>query len=285
MSPHIKKSQSALLLGAGYVARALTPVLQSQGWDVSVTTRSGDTPLGNVTCHKFDGKASKDLQKVFQSADIIISSIPPLRDGSDPALDAFAHLNPRAAWVGYLSATSVYGDRAGKWTFEAEAPTPSLSRGRARADAELSWIETLWPVHIFRLAGIYGPGRAPFGKIRSGTARAILKENHVVNRIHVDDIVRALLLSLKTPSPQSIYNLADGHPAPPQDVLDYAAGLIGMPPPPRVDLGDPTISEMARSFYAETKRINADKARQELGWKMAYRSYRDGLSAILSHEV
>jgi len=163
MSRIIKKPQSALLLGAGYVARALTPVLQKQGWNVSVTTRSG-------------------------------SSIPPLKTPTlqsdfDPALSALSHLKPKANWVGYLSATSVYGDRAGKWAFEGEPPSPSLARGRARADAELAWIETLWPVHIFRLAGIYGPGRSPFKKLRSGTARAIVKQDHVVNRIHVDDII------------------------------------------------------------------------------------------------
>jgi len=294
MHRHIKKPQSALLLGAGYVARALTPVLQNMGYDVSVTTRSGETNLKNVICHPFRGEASPELKTTFTSADLILSSIPPLKaptpktgtktgpkTGRDPALNAFRHLTPRANWIGYLSATSVYGNRAGKWAFEDEAPSPTLARGRARADAELAWIETLWPVHIFRLAGIYGPGRSPFKKLRSGTARAIIKENHVVNRIHIDDILSALLLSLNAPAPQSLYNLADGHPAPPQDVLDYAAGLLDFPPPPRLGLDNPEISDMARSFYAETKRINADKARQELGWRPAYSSYRDGLSAIL----
>lgn len=285
MSRHIKKPQSALLLGAGYVARALTPILHAEGWEVTVTTRSGETRLQNVTCLKFQGEACASLESVFTSADIIISSIPPTREGADPALGALSHLTPNAYWIGYLSATSVYGDRSGKWAFEAEAPSPSISRGRARADAEMAWIETQWPVHIFRLAGIYGSGRAPFGKLKSGKARAIIKENHVVNRIHVEDIISAILLSVNAPNPQGIYNLADGHPAPPQDVLDYAAGLLHLPPPPRLDLNDPSISDMARSFYAETKRINADKARRELGWTPRYSSYRDGLTAILSHEV
>jgi len=187
MSRIIKKPQSALLLGAGYVARALTPVLQKQGWNVSVTTRSGETALAGVTCYPFNGAASPALKTAFTSADLILSSIPPLKtptlqSDSDPALSALSHLKPKANWVGYLSATSVYGDRAGKWAFEGEPPSPSLARGRARADAELAWIETLWPVHIFRLAGIYGPGRSPFKKLRSGTARAIVKQDHVVNR-------------------------------------------------------------------------------------------------------
>lgn len=282
MSRHIKKPQSALLLGAGYVARALAPVLQELGWSVHVTTRSGETSLTDVACHKFNGRAPKALETVFQSADLILSSIPPFKDGADPALDALGHLTPQASWIGYLSATSVYGNREGKWAFEGEPPSPTLERGRARAEAEIAWIETQWPVHIFRLAGIYGVGRAPFRKLRSGKAKAVIKDGHVVNRIHVDDIISALRLSLGSPQPQAIYNLADGHPAPPQDVLDYAAGLIDMPPPPRTDISDPSLSDMARSFYAETKRINADKARQELSWSPVHRSYRDGLSDILS---
>ena len=281
MSRHINKPQSALLLGAGYVARALAPQLIKAGWIVHVTTRSGRTELQNVTCHKFRGTASEDVQSAFINSDIIISSIPPTKDGTDPALAALGHLSPKARWIAYLSATSVYGDRQGRWAFEGEAPSPSLRRGIARADAELAWIETLWPVHIFRLAGIYGPGRAPFDKLRAQTARTVIKDGHVVNRIHVDDIVSALRLSLNTPEPQVIYNLADGHPAPPQDVLDYAAGLLGLPPAPRVALDDPSVSDMARSFYQETKRINADKARQILGWRPKHPSYRDGLAAIL----
>ena len=285
MSRHINKPQSALLLGAGYVARALTPNLLAKGWDVHVTTRSGETSLKNVTCYKFNGTASETLQSTFVNADMIISSIPPAKTGTDPALAALKHLTPNAKWVGYLSATSVYGDRAGQWAFEAEAPSPTLPRGMRRAEAELAWIETLWPVHIFRLAGIYGPGRAPFEKLRNNKARAIVKDGHVVNRIHVEDILSALLLSLNKPDPLSLYNLADGHPAQPQDVLDYAAGLLQVPPAPRIELDDPSLSALARSFYAETKRISADKARQELGWAPKYRSYRDGLAAILREDT
>ena len=285
MSRHINKPQSALLLGAGYVARALAPQLINEGWTVHVTTRSGETALQNVTCHKFKGSASERLQTTFVNADIIISSIPPEKDGTDPALAKLGHLSPKANWIAYLSATSVYGDRQGRWAFEAEAPSPSLPRGIARANAELAWIETLWPVHIFRLAGIYGPDRAPFEKLRARTTRTIVKDGHVVNRVHVDDIISALCLSLTKPDPQTIYNLADGHPAPPQDVLDYAAGLLRLPPPPRVSLNDPSISDMARSFYKETKRINSDKARRDLNWRPIHTSYRDGLAAILDMEA
>ena len=284
MSRHINKPQSALLLGAGYVARALAPQLINEGWNVHVTTRSGQTALENVICHKFNGSASKHLQSAFFNADIIVSSIPPEKDGTDPVLATLGHLSPKAKWIAYLSATSVYGDREGQWAFEGEAPSPKLSRGIARANAELAWFETLWPIHIFRLAGIYGPGRAPFDKLRKRTARTIVKDGHVVNRIHVEDIVSALRLSLNTPDPQAIYNLADGHPASPQDVLDYAAGLLSLPPAPRIALDDPSVSDMARSFSMETKRINADKARRELGWRPKHTSYRNGLEAILAQQ-
>lgn len=281
MNARINKPQSALLLGAGYVASHLTPHLLAKGYEVTVTTRDGTTSLQGVTALKFDGAASSELRSAFETADIIVTSIPPSKDGSDPVLDALGNLTPRAKWIAYLSATSVYGDRQGRWAFEGEMPTPSLKRGRARAEAEIAWIETLWPVHIFRLAGIYGPGRSPFDKLRNGTARAVIKPDHVVNRIHVDDILSALFLSLKKPNPQAIYNLADGHPAPPQDVLDYAAGLLALPPPPRVNVESEHVSKMARTFYAECKRINADLARRELGWQPKYSSYRDGLAALL----
>jgi len=284
MKSHINKPQSVLLLGAGYVAKHLVPTLLADGYDISVTTRTGQTDIASVTCLSFDGKASPALQRAFTTADIILSSIPPKKDGTDPVLQALGHVTPSARWIGYLSATSVYGDRQGKWAYEGEPPSPTLKRGRARAEAEIAWIETEWPVHIFRLAGIYGPGRSPFGKIRNKTARAVIKDGHVVNRIHVRDIISALQLSLAKPSPQAIYNLADGQPAPPQDVLDYAASLIDQPAPPRVNVESPEISEMARSFYAETKRINADRAKKELGWIPEFFDYKAGLKAVLDAE-
>ena len=284
MNSHINKPQSVLLLGAGYVAKHLVPTLLADGYDITVTTRRGQTDIKSVTCLPFDGTVSPALRRAFKTADIILSSIPPTKNRTDPVLDALRHVTPSASWVGYLSATSVYGDRQGKWAFEGEAPTPTLQRGKARADAEIAWIETYWSVHIFRLAGIYGPGRSPFDKIRNNKARAVIKAGHVVNRIHVSDIVSAIRLSLEKPSPQAIYNLADGHPAPPQDVLDYAAGLIDQPAPPRITVESSDMSEMARSFYAETKRINADRARVELGWTPEFSDYKAGLKAVLKAE-
>jgi nucleoside-diphosphate-sugar epimerase len=282
---HSINKQTALLLGGGYVARALVPALQARGVDVCVTTRSGETDIAGVRCLRFDGTASEALLSTFRSADLILSSIPPNRQtGEDVALTAFAGLQTRARWIGYLSATSVYGDRDGGWAFEHEWPTPGLKRGQHRADAEISWIETGWPVHIFRLAGIYGAGRTPFDKLRAGSARAVIKPGHVVNRIHVEDIISALLASIDAPNPQAIYNLADGHPAPPQDVLDFAANLLDLPRPERVEVTDKQISDMARSFYAESKRVDITKAQREFGWAPKYKTYREGLRQVLRQE-
>ncbi len=286
MKRHINKSQSALLLGGGYVASFLAPHLIQAGYEVIVTSRTGQTDIHNVTSLKFNGDASSELKTHFRSADLILSSIPPnKKTGMDPVLQTFGHLTPSADWIGYLSATSVYGDRSGQWAFESEAPTPTLKRGRLRADAEISWIETQWPIHIFRLAGIYGPGRSPFKKLKQGAARAVIKADHIVNRIHVDDIVRAIFLSLDNPKPLRIYNLADGNPAPPQEVLDFAANLINVEPAKRIDMDSQDLSEMARSFYQETKRINIDRAKTELDWLPKYPDFKTGLKAVLESEI
>lgn len=275
---------TAILLGFGYCARALYPHLITAGYRVVATRRSVDADL-DIETLPFDGTVTDAVSDAIKTANIILSSIPPGPKG-DPVLSALAHRDTRATWVGYLSATSVYGDRRGQWAFEDEPLYPTLLRGRRRVEAELSWLETGWPVHIFRLAGIYGPkkmglSRHPFARIKSGQARAIIKPGHIVNRIHVDDIARAVLASIARPNPAQIYNVADGHPAPPQDVLDYAAQLIGAPPPRRTDISNPALSPMMRSFYAETKRIDITRAQTELGWTPLYPTYRDGLAAIM----
>ncbi|MGB6230452.1 MAG: hypothetical protein WBF53_10040, partial [Litorimonas sp.] len=200
-------------------------------------------------------------------------------------LEALAETPTRARWIGYLSATSVYGDRGGRWAFEGEAPTPTLDRGRRRADAEARWLETYEQSQIFRLAGIYGPGRSPFGKIREGSARIVHAPGHVVNRIHVNDIVSALLASIARPCAQDILNLADGEPATPGEVLSYAAGLLPEPTPPVVSLDHGDVSPMARSFYAESKRVDISRAQQRLNWEPVHSTYKSGLKATLAAET
>lgn len=286
MSAGVKLQQETIvLLGAGFTARALIPHLLARGMAVIATTRSDARELEalGVSVIYFDGAVSEALKKAVSNADYILTSIGPNKDG-DPVINSGVLSDADPKWAGYLSATSVYGDRGGRLAFEDEPPTPATRRGRARADAEIAWIETDLPVHIFRLAGIYGPGRSPFEKTLKGEARAVIKSGHVVNRIHVDDICSAVLASMDAPDPQRIYNIADDAPAPPQDVLDHAADLLGAARPPRVSPDDPNVSRMARTFYSETKRVDTSRAKRELGWSPHYPTYREGLAQVLKAE-
>jgi nucleoside-diphosphate-sugar epimerase len=274
-APHVRppardlRGARCVLIGHGYVARALSPALSDAGVTIETISRA-DSPAR--------------LRAAFSTADFIVCSAPPAKDRRDAVLDLLQKTPTRAAWVGYLSATSVYGDRQGGWAFEGEAPTPSLPRGIARAQAEINWLVAYPTTHIFRLAGIYGPGRAPFARIRSGKARIIDAPGHVVNRIHIEDIVSALIASMRRPSPQNIYNVADGQPAAPGEVLAYAAELIDKATPPTVALDHPSVSTMARSFYAETKRVDISHIKTRLDWEPRYNNYRVGLDATLAAE-
>ena len=193
---------------------------------------------------------------------------------------------------GYLSTTGVYGDHGGGWVDEGAALTPATERGRARVAAEAEWAaladRTGAALHVFRLAGIYGPGRGPFAKVRAGTARRIVKPGQVFSRIHVDDIAAVLLASIDRPADAAdggrVYNVCDDDPAPPQDVLAHAAHLLGLPPPPAVDFAEADLSPMARSFYAESKRVRNDRIKAELDVRLRHPTYRDGLAALLAQE-
>lgn len=286
--------KTALLLGVGYTARALIRPLKRAGFDIVGTCRTEEKARAlsgelGITMQTFEGHVDASLQKAMVDADLVLSSIPPT-DAGDPVLNALGEgpAFPYASWVGYLSATSVYGDRGGQWVFEDELLYPTTTRGKNRVEAELSWLETGAPVHVFRLAGIYGPdihgmSRNPFARIREGQARAVIKPRHVVNRIHVEDIARALMASIENPNPTLVYNIADGHPAPPQDVIKYAADLLGLPHPRDISADDPSLSDMAKSFYAESKRVSNARAKTELKWEPKYPNYEMGLRAILKN--
>jgi nucleoside-diphosphate-sugar epimerase len=189
-------------------------------------------------------------------------------------------------WVGYLSTVGVYGDHQGGWVDEDTALTPATARGLARVAAEAAWqaVPGLAP-HIFRLAGIYGPGRGPFEKVRDGSARRIIKPGQVFSRIHVDDIAQVLAASIARPDPGRVYNVCDDDPAPPQDVLSHAAQLLGLPEPPAVPYDGAAMSPMARSFYAESKRVRNDRIKDELGVRLIHPDYRTGLAALLAAET
>ncbi len=216
----------------------------------------------------------------------VLVSIAPDEDG-DPVLrhfrDELAAAKPKA--LVYLSTVGVYGDHGGAWVDETSECRPVSKRARLRVAAEEEWRrfseETGVPVAILRLAGIYGPGRGPFEKIRAGTARRIVKPGQVFNRIHVGDIAQIVEAAFERRA-SGIFNGVDDEPAPPEDVLLYAAELLGVPPPPEVAFEAAELSPMARSFYGESKRVRNDKIKRELGVTLAYPTYREGLKAILA---
>ncbi|QIE46218.1 SDR family oxidoreductase [Pseudohalocynthiibacter aestuariivivens] len=279
-------TRTLLSFGHGYCARALTRLLSPDDWKVIGTTRREDktaqTTVGSAEIVSFPGT---DLGPVLAQATHLLISAGPDADG-DPMLNALGHhitrLAPHLEWVGYLSTTGVYGDHAGGWVDETTPLTPSTRRGQMRVDAEAAWraIPDL-PLHIFRLAGIYGPGRGPFAKVRAGTARRIVKPGQVFSRIHVEDIAQVLLASIRAPRPGAVYNVCDDDPAPPEDVIGYAAELLHLPVPPATQFDDADMTPMARSFYAESKRVRNDLIKQELGITLHYPNYRDGLLALL----
>lgn len=214
----------------------------------------------------------------------LLTSVPP--GAADPVLAAHG---PEIAasgleWVGYLSTTAVYGHHEGAWVDEDTPPAPSTPRGAARLKAEEAWTALGLPLHIFRLAGIYGPGRGPFEKVRDGTARRIIKPGQVFSRIHVEDIANVLEAALTRPNP-GIYNVCDDDPASPEAILGLAAEMLGLPPPPMVPYEEAEMTDMARSFYAENKRVRNARIKEVLGVDLLYPTYREGLAAILAREA
>lgn len=273
-----------LTLGHGYSAQALAARLIPQGWRVIGTTRSAEKAerlrAQGVEPLIWPGT---DLAPAVAQATHILGSIAPDAAG-DPVLVAHAGLfaQARPLWAGYLSTTGVYGDHAGGWVDEDTPLTPGTQRGHQRVMAEAQWQALGLPLHIFRLAGIYGPGRGPFRKVLDGTAQRILKEGQFFSRIHVDDIARVLEASILRPDPGAIYNVCDDDPCPPADVLAHAADLLGLPVPPAVRIEDADMTPMARSFYAESKRVRNDRMKALLGVALQYPTYREGLAALLA---
>ncbi|RJE81945.1 SDR family oxidoreductase [Paracoccus onubensis] len=279
-----------LIFGHGYTAAYLTPVAISQGWRVTGTTRNhpdrvaaaGALPL------LWPGQEAELREAVTRADAILVSAAP--AEGGDPVLTDFAEklAQARPRWLGYLSTTGVYGDRGGGWVDEDSALAPSTARGRMRVDAEHDWQALAdrhdLPLHIFRLAGIYGPGRGPFAKLRNGTAWRIVKPGQVFSRIHAEDIARILMASINAPEAGAIYNLCDDDPAPPQDIIACAAEMLGMPIPPAVPFEEADLGPMARSFYAESKRVSNIRIKRDLGITLKYPDYRSGLAAILEAE-
>ena len=278
--------RTLLVLGHGYSAQALAARLLPEGWQIIGTTRSPEK-AARLAAQRIEpliwpGSA---LTPALSRATHLLASIGADAQG-DPVLAAhgaeIAAAAPHLGWAGYLSTTGVYGDHKGGWVDEDTPLTPTTQRGRWRVLAESQWraVPGL-PLHIFRLAGIYGPGRGPFEKVRDGSARRILKPDQYMSRIHVDDIARVLEASINRPAPGTAYNVCDNDPSPPEDVLLHAARLLGLPPPPAVSYETAEMTPMARSFYAESKRVRNHRITHDLGVTLTFPSYREGLAALL----
>jgi nucleoside-diphosphate-sugar epimerase len=293
-------AQRLFVFGLGYSARALVRHLMAaetagEGWAVAGTSRGGEGAAAlaqaGIEAFRFDRATPLDAAGLaaLARATHVLSSVPPDERG-DPVLDAHSDAiakNAGAAWIGYLSTTGVYGDTGGAWVDETAPVQPSGPRGHRRAVAEQDWLALgarksphAAPVHVFRLAGIYGPGRNALAQLRAGTARRTDKPGHLFSRIHVDDIARVLAASMAKPEPGAIYNVCDDRPAPGPDVVAFAAGLLGVAPPPLVPLADAELSAMAASFYADDRRVRNERIKTELGVHLAYPDYEAGLRAL-----
>ncbi|MFN4057750.1 MAG: SDR family oxidoreductase [Roseinatronobacter sp.] len=277
-----------LSIGHGYSAEGLANRLLPRGWRVIGTTRSRATELVAQAVEPllWPGQALP----IGQATHLLTSVAPgPL---GDPVLAEYADVLAQArhlSWVGYLSTVGVYGDAQGGWVDEDTANPAQSARAQARLQAELAWADVCARagvrLHIFRLGGIYGPGRGPFQKLREGRAQMVIKPGQYFSRIHQDDIGQALEKAMHSDIGSRIWNLVDDTPAPPQDVLRFAADLIGLPHPPDVSFDEADLSPMARAFYADSKRVRNDRIKQELGLQFLYPDYQTGLRAILASEA
>ncbi len=280
-------TQTLFTFGHGYSASALTRVLPEHWTKIGTSRETAN--IGRITDQGVKALVwpGEDPEPDLRNTTHLLISAAPDQDG-DPVLAAFGNritsMIPNIEWVGYLSTTGVYGDHGGGWVDETTPLSPTTKRGKYRVRAEQQWQALGLPLHIFRLAGIYGPGRGPFAKVRSGKARRIIKKDQVFSRIHVDDVAQVLLASINQPNPGAVYNLCDDMAAPPEDVIAHAARLLGLACPPDEDFETAEMTAMARSFYADSKRVRNDKIKNELGIKLLYPSYQDGLKALLDQE-
>jgi nucleoside-diphosphate-sugar epimerase len=278
------------VFGLGYSAMATAKGLAHGNWSVSGTVRSAEKAAAlekqDVTAILFSDYEA--VESALLSATHLLISAPPVEDG-DPALHAFGQAlrnAPQLRWIGYLSTIGVYGEKNGEWVDEDTPTAAQGGRKSARVEAENAWKaladEQGLPLDIFRLAGIYGPGRSSLDRIRVGEAKAIVKPGQVFNRIHVDDIAQTVIAAIRRErrAATHIFNVADDEPAPPQDVLAYAAELLGAPKPPQIPFEEAELSPMARTFYEDNKRVHNTKIKRELGVVLHFPTYREGLKAI-----
>lgn len=275
--------------GLGYAGARLARTLYARGWEVGGTSRDAEA-LRELQAEGISGRPL-EMAEVAPSTSHVLVTIPP-DDAGDAALLRFggdiAALEG-LVWLGYLSTTGVYGDRDGDWVDESEAPAPGNARSRRRLAAEQAWLDLCRahgvPVHIFRLAGIYGPGRNILDSVREGTAKRIDRPGHLFSRIHVDDIVQTLLASMARPRSGAIYNVCDDEAAEPAAVVAHACRILDIIPPPLTKFDAGALTPMAKTFWAENRRVRNSRIKQELGVELRYPDYRAGLSAVLAEEA
>ena len=282
-----------VIVGLGYSAGFFARAALAKGWQVTGTVRTAEKAArlstDGIPTLVFEGFAvSRRLAVAIAEADAVLVSTQPDENG-DPALACLSDqlaAAPNLRWIGYLSTIGVYGDHGGAWIDETETCRPTSDRSRQRLAIDEAWLafgeRTGKPVQIFRLSGIYGPGRNAIVNLKAGTARRLVKPGQVFNRIHAQDIAGVLMASLEQPRNGAIYNVTDDEPAPAQDVVSFAAELIGVEPPPEIPFDAATLSPMAASFYGENKRVSNALVKRELGYAFRYPTYREALKALVA---
>jgi nucleoside-diphosphate-sugar epimerase len=275
-----------LILGCGFVGTAFGQAMLARG-SVTGTCRSAEgakkLEARSITPLIYDGTQNESLRDIVEGVDIVLACIPPTPHG-DEAFAALSDTLSRAppSWIGYLSTTGVYGDRQGGWAFEDDALTPLSLEAARRVTAEAQWASLQRPAHVFRLPGIYGPGRCALEQVKAGTARRIDRKGQIFSRAHRDDIVAALLASIAAPNPGRAYNVCDDLPCPSGDVIVEACRLLGKTPPPLIAFAEAGLSEMGQRFYKECKRVSNARVKSELGWRPQFPTYVEGLADCLA---
>lgn len=277
------------VFGFGYTANSLAKQLADLDFHITGTTRQpkSSQPHPDKRYELIDF-TRMDVEKSLRSATHILVSTPPSTPLGDPVLSHFMDLikkyAPQSQWLGYLSSTGVYGDHQGRWVTESSASMSLGQQATLRLEAENAWVSLAenhqLPLHVFRIAGIYGPQRNALTRIAQGKTQTIYKENHYFSRIHVEDIASILIASIKNPNPMSIYNVADDEPAPAHEVDEYAAHLLHLPAPEKIPFELATLSPMAKEFYTHHRRVSNAKIKQELLVELTYPSYREGLKKL-----
>jgi len=287
------QSPSILIFGGGWLGQAMGRDVLANGGAAWLTSRSTDTRAGLAAAgfQAVDPADAGALRDAVSAVQALLITAPPEPSGCPGLKALIPALSASGAWpdwIGYISSSAVYGDRAGAWAFEDEPLHASSLTGARRVRAEAEWLEAGrsmgLTVQVFRLPALYGPGRSAVDRLRDGTARLVRKPGQVFNRIHVDDVVSGLKASMDRPNPGRAYTLCDDHPCSADAVIEWTARRMGLPLPPEIDWTDPSVSDSMRRFYLDNKRLSNARAKAELGWRPRYPGYREGMEAILKAE-